>query len=42
MSWQSTATLIALAPLAPLWAAFTIAETRRAVAAVRKGGRNGR
>lgn len=43
MHWKTTATLIALAPFATLWLAFAAAETARAVALIRKGGRrNGR
>ncbi|MGJ0508402.1 MAG: hypothetical protein ACR652_15025 [Methylocystis sp.] len=41
MTWKTTTTLIALAPFATLWLAFTAAETARAVAAI-KGGRHGR
>jgi hypothetical protein len=35
MPWKTTATLIALSPFATLWLAFTLAETRRALAVVR-------
>jgi hypothetical protein len=41
MTWQTETTLIFLAPFALLWLAFAAAETARAVATIRKGGRNG-
>jgi uncharacterized membrane protein YcjF (UPF0283 family) len=44
MDWKTTATVIALSPLAGLWTAFAIYETARVLVVIRaKGGRrNGR
>jgi hypothetical protein len=41
MTDQTAATLYFLAPFALLWLAFVAAETARAVAVIRKGGRHG-
>lgn len=41
MNWQTETTLYFLAPFTLLWLAFTAAETARAVALIRKGGRRG-
>jgi hypothetical protein len=37
MPWKVTAELILLSPFVLLWAAFTVAETARVVAAARRG-----
>ncbi len=42
MSQDVTATLYFIAPFAPLWTAFVIAETRKALATIKGGRRHGR
>jgi hypothetical protein len=37
MPWKVTAELILLSPFVLLWAAFTVAETARVVADIRRG-----